>query len=62
LIMQIEKHNVNVYPAYRILMVVDVFEHAHYVDYNNDRAKFVEAFWNPVNWNEVSKKLETALE
>jgi len=49
LIMQIEKHNVNVYPALRFLLVLDVWEHAYYVDYKNDRAKFVEGFWNVVN-------------
>lgn len=58
IIMQIEKHNVNVYPMFRILMVLDVFEHAYYIDYKNERAKFVEAFWNMVNWDAVSKRLE----
>jgi len=60
IIMQIEKHNTNVYPAFRILMVLDVFEHAYYIDYKNERAKFVEAFWNIVNWNEVNKRFEEA--
>ena len=55
LIMQIEKHNVNVYPAFRLLMVLDVWEHAYYVDYKNDRAKFVEGFWNLVNWDYIDK-------
>jgi len=55
LIMQVEKHNVNVYPSLRLLMVLDVWEHAYYVDYKNDRAKFVEAFWNVVNWDYVNK-------
>jgi Fe-Mn family superoxide dismutase len=58
LIMQIEKHNTNVYPMFRILMVLDVFEHAYYIDYKNDRAKFVEAFWNIVNWDAVNKKIQ----
>ena len=62
LLMQIEKHNMNVYPAFRILMVLDVFEHAYYLDYKSDRAKFVEAFWNIVNWNTVGKRLEEILE
>lgn len=59
-IMQVEKHNTNVYPMFRILMVLDVFEHAYYIDYKNERAKFVDAFWNIVNWNEINKRLEEA--
>jgi len=58
MIMQIEKHNTNVYPTFNILLIIDVFEHAYYVDYKNDRAKFVEAFWNIVNWDEANKRFE----
>jgi Fe-Mn family superoxide dismutase len=61
IIMQIEKHNTNVYPAFRILMVLDVFEHAYYIDYKNERPKFVDAFWNIVNWNEANKRLKEAV-
>ena len=61
IIMQIEKHNTNVYPMFTILMVIDVWEHAYYLDYKNERAKFVDAFWNIVNWGEVNKRLEKIL-
>ncbi|MEW6295245.1 MAG: superoxide dismutase [Candidatus Diapherotrites archaeon] len=58
IIMQIEKHNVNVIPSFKILLVLDVFEHAYYLDYKNERPKFIEAFWNIVNWNEANKRME----
>jgi Fe-Mn family superoxide dismutase len=49
IIMQVEKHNTNVYPGFRILMVLDVFEHAYYID------------WNIVNWDKVNERLEEFL-
>jgi Fe-Mn family superoxide dismutase len=61
LIMQIEKHNVNIYPTFQILMILDVFEHAYYIDYKNDRAKFIEAFWKIVDWSEVNRGLEETI-
>jgi superoxide dismutase, Fe-Mn family len=61
IIMQIEKHNTNIYPMFRIILILDVFEHAYYIDYKNDRARFVDAFWNLVNWNEVGNRLEELL-
>jgi superoxide dismutase, Fe-Mn family len=33
------------------LLTCDVWEHAYYVDYRNARAKYVESFWNLVNWD-----------
>ena len=36
------------------LMVADVWEHAYYVDYRNARLKYLETFWNHINWKFVS--------
>jgi len=61
MIMQIEKHNTNVYPTFPILAVLDVFEHAYYIDYKNKRVDYVEAFWSIVNWDEANRRLEKHL-
>ncbi|MDX2299253.1 MAG: Fe-Mn family superoxide dismutase [Xanthomonadaceae bacterium] len=39
------------------LLTCDVWEHAYYIDYRNARAKYVESFWNLVNWNFVASRL-----
>lgn len=37
------------------LMTADVWEHAYYVDYRNARQKYLETFWNHINWTFVSE-------
>jgi superoxide dismutase, Fe-Mn family len=41
----------------RALLTCDVWEHAYYIDYRNARPKYVEAFWNLVNWEFVADQM-----
>jgi Fe-Mn family superoxide dismutase len=42
------------------LLACDVWEHAYYLDYHDNRSQYVEAFWNLVNWEIIEKRYNAA--
>jgi superoxide dismutase, Fe-Mn family len=43
------------------LLTCDVWEHAYYIDYRNARAKYVESFWNLVNWKFIEQNFKQGI-
>ncbi len=44
----------------RFILCLDLWEHSYYLKFRNDRRKYIEAWWNVVNWNSVSRSYTVA--
>jgi len=62
LITQIYDHQSNLAQAGVPLMVVDAWEHAYYLQYQNRKTEFFEAVWSLWNWKDISARYASALQ
>jgi Fe-Mn family superoxide dismutase len=60
LVSQIYDHQSNVAQGSAPLLVLDAWEHAFYLQYENRKTDFFEAVWNLWNWSDVSKRFQAA--
>lgn len=58
---QIYDHQSNLSQGGIPLMVIDAWEHAYYLDYQNEKAKFFDAIWNTWNWADISERLTSVM-
>ena len=56
---QIYDHQGNLGNAVVPLLVLDMWEHAYYLQYRNEKQRWVKAFWEIVDWTDVAERLET---
>lgn len=57
-IVQIHDHQSQTAQGAAPLMVIDVWEHAYYLQYQTEKAKYFEALWNLWNWEDIAARLE----
>jgi len=60
IIEQVYDHQGNVGQGGPPLLVLDMWEHAYYLQYENRKAEWVDAFWNVVSWADVATRFEAA--
>ena len=59
-VIQAENHNNRAIQGSTPLLALDVWEHAFYLQYENDKSAYIDAFWNVVDWDDVAERYDAA--
>jgi len=60
MVIQAENHNNRAVQGSTPLLVLDVWEHAYYLQYENNRGEYVDNFWDVVDWDDVAERYDQA--
>jgi len=57
----VENHFINHIVDLPIVILLDQWEHAYYLQYKTNRNAYIDAWWNVVNWDDAEKRLQKHL-
>jgi Fe-Mn family superoxide dismutase len=57
-VLQCEKHQNLTLWGCKPILIIDMWEHSYFLQYRSNRANYINAFWNIINWNVVNRRFE----
>jgi superoxide dismutase, Fe-Mn family len=58
---QVENHQNSTVQNATVLLAIDAWEHAYYLQYENRRADYVQEIWNVINWDDVAARFDVVI-
>jgi Fe-Mn family superoxide dismutase len=58
-VVRLDRHNAAV-PGYSVVVAVDCYEHAYWMDYGTRKADYLDSLWNAIDWAEVARRWREA--
>lgn len=60
IVQQLHDHDAIHIPEVNLLMTIDLWEHAFYLKYRNRKSRWIKAFWDLIDWREMSQRYDAA--